>query len=56
MLYCARNTNRNINFGGNNLVGMQNSGVVIAVNPDKQAPIFEYADYGFVMSAEDIEL
>ena len=38
------------------LVGMQNSGVVIAVNPDKQAPIFEYADYGFVMSAEEIEL
>lgn len=30
------------------LVGMQNAGVVIAVNPDKDAPIFEYADYGIV--------
>ncbi len=30
------------------LVGMQNAGVVIAVNPDKNAPIFEYADYGIV--------
>ena len=38
------------------LVGMQSSGVVIAINPDKNAEIFEYADYGFVMSAEDIEL
>ncbi len=37
------------------LVGMQSSGVVIAINPDKNAEIFEYADYGFVMSAEDIE-
>jgi len=38
------------------IVGMQNSGTVIAVNPDKKAEIFEYADYGFVMSAEDIEI
>ena len=36
------------------IVGMQNSKTVIAINSDRQAPIFEYADYGFVMSAEDI--
>lgn len=28
------------------IVGMQKSGTVIAINPDKNAPIFEYADYG----------
>ena len=38
------------------LAGMQNSGVVIAINPDKKADIFEYADYGFVMNAEDLEI
>ena len=30
------------------IVGMERSGVVIAINPDKNAPIFEYADYGIV--------
>ena len=30
------------------IAGMQNSGTVIAVNPDKDAPIFEYADYGII--------
>lgn len=38
------------------LAGMQNSGTIIAINPDKKADIFEYADYGFVMSAEEIEI
>ena len=28
--------------------GMQNSDKIIAVNSDKQAPIFEFANYGFV--------
>ncbi len=37
------------------LVGMQNSGVIIAINPDKKAPIFEYADYGFVMEADQLK-
>jgi electron transfer flavoprotein alpha subunit len=30
------------------LVGMQESDVIIAVNRDKQAPIFEVATYGIV--------
>lgn len=38
------------------LAGMQNSGTVIAINTDKKADIFEYADYGFVMSAEELEI
>ena len=38
------------------LVGMQSSGTIIAINPDKNAEIFEYADYGFVMSAEELEI
>jgi electron transfer flavoprotein alpha subunit len=27
---------------------MQKSGIVIAINPDKNAPIFDYADYGIL--------
>ena len=30
------------------VAGMQRSGTVIAINPDKNAPIFEYADFGIV--------
>jgi hypothetical protein len=30
------------------IVGMERSGTVIAINPDKNAPIFEYADYGIL--------
>ena len=29
-------------------VGMQNSGVIIAINKDRNAPIFDYADFGVV--------
>ncbi|MBQ8431974.1 MAG: FAD-binding protein [Clostridia bacterium] len=36
------------------LVGMQRSGTVIAVNPDRTAPIFDYADYGILAKAEDL--
>lgn len=36
------------------LVGMAASGVVIAVNPDRKAPIFRYADYGFVTEIKTI--
>ncbi len=30
------------------IVGMEKSGTVIAINPDKNAPIFEYADFGII--------
>ncbi len=36
------------------IVGMQQAGTVIAINPDKDAPIFEYADFGIVAKIEDI--
>ena len=36
------------------IAGMQNSGTVIAINPDKNAPIFDYADFGIVANAEDV--
>ncbi len=35
------------------IVGMQRSGTVIAINPDKKAPIFDYADYGIVANFEN---
>lgn len=34
------------------IVGMQRAGTVIAINPDKDAPIFDYADYGIVADAD----
>lgn len=36
------------------IAGMKQSGTVIAINPDKKAPIFDYADYGIVASAEEV--
>ena len=36
------------------IAGMERSGVAIAINPDKDAPIFDYADFGIVANAEDI--
>jgi electron transfer flavoprotein alpha subunit len=30
------------------IMGMQRAGTVIAINPDKDAPIFDYADFGIV--------
>ena len=36
------------------IAGMKQSGIVIAINPDKKAPIFDYADYGIVATAEDV--
>ncbi len=36
------------------IVGMKQSGTVIAVNPDKDAEIFNYADYGILCNAEEI--
>ena len=37
------------------IVGMQQSGTVIAINPDKNAPIFDYADYGIIASADILD-
>ncbi len=36
------------------IAGMKQSGTVIAINPDKEAPIFDYADYGIVATAEEV--
>lgn len=38
------------------IVGMDKSGTVIAINPDKSAPIFDYADYGIISGFKDLEL
>ncbi len=37
------------------IAGMERSGTVIAINPDKNAPIFDYADYGILSNFEDIK-
>ena len=36
------------------IAGMKQAGIVIAINSDKTAPIFGYADYGIVASAEEV--
>ncbi len=36
------------------IAGMEQSGTVIAINPDKNAPIFDYADYGILANADQI--
>ena len=36
------------------IVGMQRAGTVIAVNKDKDAPIFDYADYGIVADVDTL--
>lgn len=37
------------------IAGMQGAGTVIAVNPDRNAPIFDYADFGIVSDFEDCQ-
>lgn len=34
------------------IAGMQKSGTIIAINPEKDAPIFDYADYGIIANAD----
>ena len=36
------------------IVGMRSSGTVIAVNPDKNAPIFDHADYGICADVKTV--
>lgn len=36
------------------IAGMQKSGTIIAINPDKNAPIFDYADYGILGDVGDV--
>ena len=36
------------------IAGMKQSGMVIAINPDRKALIFDYADYGIVATAEEV--
>lgn len=36
------------------IAGMQKSGAIIAINPDKDAPIFDYADYGIVADFNEV--
>ena len=37
------------------IAGMQNAGTVIAINPDPDASIFQYADYGILAEFSEIE-
>ena len=36
------------------IAGMQKSGTIIAINPDPNAPIFDYADYGIIKPIEEV--
>ena len=36
------------------IAGMERSGTVIAINSDKDAPIFDYADYGIIADVKDL--
>lgn len=37
------------------IVGIKKSKTIIAINPDKSAPIFDYADYGIIASVKELE-
>jgi electron transfer flavoprotein alpha subunit len=37
----------------NHMVGLRRAGLVVGVNPDPEAPVFEFADYGIVADWQD---
>ncbi len=44
-----------INGAVHHIVGCERSGTVIAINSDKNAPIFEYSDYGIILDLDKFD-
>ena len=38
----------------NHMVGFRRAGLIVAINPDASAPVFEFADYGIVADWHDV--
>ncbi len=38
----------------NHMVGLRRAGLIVAVNPDPDAPVFDFADYGIVADWHDV--
>ena len=38
----------------NHMVGLRRAGVVVAINPDADAPVFGFADYGIVADWREV--
>ncbi len=43
-----------ISGASQHMVGLKNTGKIVAVNSDKNAPIFKYADYGIIADSHEI--